>query len=343
MRNILRITLLLAAVLALASMSFSQNCNGDAKKGQDSCTNTQGGSQCKLGTHAGTCKYNNNNYCTCFLPSISVAFKDIVVPGATETDTYAVNNKRVVVGDYVDSQSNQHGMILDGKNLTKVDPTGCFPGSGSTATAFYGINNNNVAVGWCTSNNGVDVAFSYNKANGKLNQIKIPGSTGVQATGINDKNVVVGTYFDSAGAQHGFVLAGSQFKKLDLTGATSTVAWAINNRNWITVYGLDSAGDYHSFYTPDLGAHYIKFEDPTEGPLGTVVHAVNDNGDIDGTVFDASNGGHGTLLNGNTYTQFDDPKASNSTRADGLNLGLDMVGRYSPSDGSNHGFGATPK
>ena len=343
MRNILRSTLLLASVLALAPMSFSQICNGNAKKGTDNCTNTQGGASCKLASKTGTCKYNNNNYCTCFLPSFTVAFKDINVPGATETDTYGINNKRVIVGDYVDAQGNQHGLILSGTTVKKVDIPGCFPGAGSTSTAFYGINSNNIAAGWCTTNNGIEVGFTYNAANGKVTQIKIPGATGVQATGINDKNIVVGTYFDSAQAQHGFVAAGTQIKKLDLAGAVSTVAWGINNRNWITVYGLDSSNDYHSFYTPDEGAHYIPFKDPKGGPIGTVVHAVNDNGDINGTVFDSSSFAHGTLLNGNTYTEFDDPNASNSTRADGLNFNLDQVGRYSPSDGTNHGFGAIVK
>jgi hypothetical protein len=174
MRNILRSTLLLASVLALAPMSFSQICNGNAKKGTDNCTNTQGGASCKLASKTGTCKYNNNNYCTCFLPSFTVAFKDINVPGATETDTYGINNKRVIVGDYVDAQGNQHGLILSGTTVKKVDIPGCFPGAGSTSTAFYGINSNNIAAGWCTTNNGIEVGFTYNAANGKVRRSRYP-------------------------------------------------------------------------------------------------------------------------------------------------------------------------
>ena len=42
-------------------------------------------------------------------------------------------------------------------------------------------------------------------------------------------------------------------------------------------------------------------------------------GTIVGTYFDSSNGVHGWLLYEGKYYNFDDPKANNSTRADGLN------------------------
>ena len=70
---------------------------------------------------------------------------------------------------------------------------------------------------------------------------------------------------------------------------------------------------------------------------------VDNNGDIDATYFDSSGYAHGVLYYNSSYYPFDDPKASNSTRADGLNNSLHIVGRYSPSDGSNHGFMATAK
>jgi hypothetical protein len=47
------------------------------------------------------------------------------------------------------------------------------------------------------------------------------------------------------------------------------------------------------------------------------------------------------VLSQGKYYPFDDPKASNSTRADGLNDNLEILGRYSPSTGGSFGFKAT--
>jgi hypothetical protein len=113
----------------------------------------------------------------------------VKAPG-TETDTYAVNNKGVMAGDYVDQNGAQHGMILSGANLTTADRSDCPPTPGANGIAFYGINSANVAVGWCTNTNGVEIGFGY--ANGKFRDIKIPNATGVQATGVNDSDKVVG-------------------------------------------------------------------------------------------------------------------------------------------------------
>ncbi|HET7019153.1 MAG TPA: hypothetical protein VFI58_00380 [Xanthobacteraceae bacterium] len=71
-----------------------------------------------------------------------------------------------------------------------------------------------------------------------------------------------------------------------------------------------------------------------EGPLVTtdlIGGGINDNGQIVGTYFDATN--HGFLLSGGTYTTLDDPLGVGSTSAQGINASGQIVGTY-----SGHGF-----
>jgi len=275
-------------------------------------------------------------------PTLTFTFKDVHANAkAQETDTYGLNNKGVIVGDYVDSAGIQHGMILNGTKLTKADRSDCLNSPGSTTIAFYGINSAGVAAGWCTNSSSVQIGFTYSA--GKFHDIKIAGSTGVEAIGINDKGAIVGSYFDSAGTQHGYLLVGKKLTKLDPPGVTSlATAWSINNKGVISVYGANSSGGYSSFTTADNGKTYKAFHAPKEGSLGTAIHKINNKGDIVGTYFDSSNTSHGILFHGGKFFSFDDPTAAN-TRGDGLNDTLVIVGRYGSGVFGGTGFEATAK
>ena len=159
-------------------------------------------------------------------PPLTFTYTDVHAnKTALETDTYAVNNKGVIAGDYVDSKSVQHGMILAGTKLTTVDNKTCEAISGTGGISFYGINSAGEAAGWCTnSKTGLDEGFVYSK--GKFTAVNVPKSNGTQATGINDKGWVVGLYLDSANLTHGFVKVGTKYTTVDVKGDTNSVAWA---------------------------------------------------------------------------------------------------------------------
>jgi len=266
-------------------------------------------------------------------PPLKFTFSDVKAnKTATETDSYGVNNSGVIAGDYVDSTSVQHGMVLAGKKLTTVDNKNC-----STAMAFYAINSTGTAVGWCNGSTGA-IAFTWTK--GKFKTIAFPKATQTQATGINDKGDVAGLYFDSTSVQHGFVKKGSKYKSIDVTGDTSAAAYGINNAGVACVYALNSTG-YDSFLYN--GKTFKKISDPNAGSSGTVCHAPNNKGDVAGTYFDANGFATGFLYHGGKYFDVKDPKASNSTRNDGINDKLEMVGRYTPTAGGNFGYKATTK
>jgi probable HAF family extracellular repeat protein len=282
-------------------------------------------------------------------PKVTFTFKDVKAnKTAQETDAYAINNAGVIAGDYVDSAGVQHPMILAGKKLTTADHKNCVTTPG-TSPAFYGLNSAGVASGFCTLSSGDTAAFTYDSATKKFTDIKIKGATQVMASGINDKGAVVGTYADSGGVQHGFLLVGKKLTKLDPPGVVSGLAGPadgfINNKGVISIFGADSNGTFVSFTTADKGKTYKPFHGKGEGTTGTAIHNLNNKGDIVATVFDSAGNRHGILLHAGKQTVFDDPKGDgpNATRADGLNDKLGIVGRYGAGVFGGTGFFAQAK
>lgn len=262
-----------------------------------------------------------------------VFFADVIAtPTAQETDTYGLNDKGVIAGDYVDSGGAQHGMILTSlaslvPKLTTADRADCVTAPGSTTIAFYAVNNLGTAAGWCTATSGAQIGFTY--SNGQFTDISIPGAILVNANGINDAGDVVGTYQDANGLQHGYLMSGGKLTTLDPPGTIGlNTAWGINNAGVITIYGTDANGSYQSFTTADQGASYKPFHDPNEGPVGTVIHQISNNGDIVATVFDVDGNRHGSLYHDGQFTDYDDPGEANSTRGNGVNNSLVVVGRW---------------
>jgi hypothetical protein len=260
---------------------------------------------------------------------------------ALETDTYGVNNTGVIVGDYVDAKSVQHGMILAGTKLTTVNNSSCEAISGTGGISFYGVNSAGAAVGWCTSAKTIlDTGFVYSK--GKFTPVNFPKSNGTQATGINDKGWVVGLYLDSGNLSHGFVKVGTKYTTIDVKGDTNTVAWGVNNKGQITVYATNSAGAFDSYLV--TGKVFKKINNPKAGKAsaqGTIVHTPSNVGDIDGTYYNSAGTEMGWVLHAGKYYDVVDPNGV--TRADGLNDKAELVGRYGSGSFGGTGFKATYK
>ena len=73
-------------------------------------------------------------------PKVKFAFKDITVPTAVETNAFGINNKKEIVGDYINQAGAQEALFLKGSKLTKV----ACPSGGSPA--LYGVNSGGSAV-----------------------------------------------------------------------------------------------------------------------------------------------------------------------------------------------------
>ena len=281
-------------------------------------------------------------------PPLTFTFSDVhATKTAIETDSYGVNNAGVIAGDYIDSKSVQHGMILAGTKLTTIDNKACAAIAGAGGISFYSVNSANAAAGWCT-NAKTNLYEGFVYAKGKFTAISYPKSTGTEATGINDKGEVVGLYLDSSGVSHGFRYANKKYTAINVKGAAQTAAWAVNNAGDVAVYsGTSFSGG--ALLCPCAGyllkgTKFIKVTDPNAGSSGNVVHAPNNKGDIDGTYYDSSGLTHGFLLHGGKYYDVNDPNGPTATRADGLNDKLEIVGRYTnSSSGATVGFKATTK
>jgi hypothetical protein len=270
-------------------------------------------------------------------PTLTFTYTDVHAnKTALETDTYAVNDAGVIAGDYVDSKSVQHGMILAGTKLTTVNNKECEAISGTGGISFYGLNSKGEAAGWCTSaKTGLDIAFVYSA--GKFTPVSFPKSNGTQATGINDKGEVVGLYLDSTNATHGFSKIGTKYTSISVKGETNTVAWGVNNAGQITVYATNSAGGFDAFLV--TGKVFKKINNPGAGTTGTIVHTPAPNTkDIDGTYYDTAGTEKGWLLHAGKYYDVVDP--GGVSRADGLNDKFELVGRYGSGTFGGTGFKA---
>jgi hypothetical protein len=274
-------------------------------------------------------------------PTLTFTFTNVTVPGATEVDSYAINNGGEIAGDYVDSAGVQHGLLLSKKTVVSPTYKGCSTTPGTTGMQFYGINSADTAVGYCESTTtGQDESFTF--SHGKFAKVTIKGATQVEATGINDSGTISGTYVDSAGAQHGFILQGTTLTTINAPGVSSTYGWGINNDNIVAVYGTNSAGQYVAFTTKN-GKTFTQFAAPQQGSLGTVIHTAANNGAIAGTYYDSADDVHGWLFDKGTYYTLNNPNGCKcDTRADGINNSLTIVGRYSTTlGGASIGYQAT--
>jgi hypothetical protein len=109
------------------------------------------------------------------------------------------------VGLYLDSTNVQHGFLKKGTKYTTIDV------KGDTSADAYGINKAGDISVFAINSSGSYDAFVYNgKTFKKVGYPKAapPGSV-VHAT--NNKGDVTGTYYDSAGDVHGWLLHGGKY------------------------------------------------------------------------------------------------------------------------------------
>jgi len=161
---------------------------------------------------------------------------DIDFPGGALPDAFGINDSGTIVGDFFDSAGVLHGFEWSGGYFTQIDVPG------AVDTQPFGINARGDIVGsWDTDINTQGHGFVRTK-DGTFVTFDAPNAApeSTSATGINDKDQIVGTYTDAAGVTHGFLAVGNQFTSVDFPGADVTICWGINNAGRIV--GNYSAG-----------------------------------------------------------------------------------------------------
>ena len=123
------------------------------------------------------------------------------VPGALSTLAYEINNnKKLVVGYYIDAAGILHGYYRDSDGALHfpIDP------SGSTATVLFGLNNRNWVVGRYADSAGVTHGLFFTPPNNFFT-FDFPSSTFTSLNGISSQGIICGRYVDASGVAHGFL------------------------------------------------------------------------------------------------------------------------------------------
>lgn len=171
----------------------------------------------------------------------------------------------------------------------------------------------------------------------QFTSIDFPGAPFTRAFGINPGGDIVGTYRDTAGKQHGFLLSGGNFTSIDYPGAIATVARGISPGGDIVGSYTNSPGgpaNIHGFLLSEGTFTEVQFP----GKLGTIAQRIGPNGDIYGCNHDANlmASMHGFVRTAEGYTQINVPASMNNGATPSGNT---IVGLYTDLTTLNtHGY-----
>jgi probable HAF family extracellular repeat protein len=179
--------------------------------------------------------YSNGTVKSLAMPLAYTYNGGAVYEAATYTVAVAINASGQIVGNYKDTNGNEHGFLTLSANsilnANTIDPPN------STQTTLTAINASGEIIGeYLTPETGSNErAFLYN--GGNYTPIDVPNSVSTQATAINASGQIAGFYTDSSGYTHGFIDNGGVFTTIDVPNSTRTQIFSINDAGQI-------AGDY---------------------------------------------------------------------------------------------------
>lgn len=116
-------------------------------------------------------------------------------------------------------------------------------------------------------------------------KINVPNSLETQATGINARGDIAGSYIDADGVPHGFLLRKGVFTTIDFPGAAETFAARGINARGDIVGNFDDSASFtrHGYLLSD--GKFTQIDYP--GSSQTIVERINNADDITGTWYDA--------------------------------------------------------
>lgn len=155
------------------------------------------------------------------------------------------------------------------------------------------------------------VSVTYNYA-----PLSYPGAPVTNVSGINNSNVIVGSYYDSQFFVHGFIYCDGKFSAVNLPGATMTEVLGINDYSDIVgTYQLPGTLNFHGFLLHN--GVFTRINDPS-AKIGTIASGINKDGTIVGT-FDNE---QGFVYQNGAYRTLNAPQVSgepHQTQLNGIN------------------------
>ncbi len=174
------------------------------------------------------------------------------------TSAYNINDRGQVVGSM--SPNGPASATGPGKTQAFIWKSGAvtqaFSYPGASNTTATGINDVGKIVGYYTSPAANDPrhAHGFLDDNGHFTTIDVPGAQSTQPAAINNREEIVGTYYDGA-HYHGFVDQGGKMSFINAPGATDTWLRAENDFGQVAGYYNDAKGVTQGFVaTPGTGA-----------------------------------------------------------------------------------------
>ncbi len=266
-------------------------------------------------------------------------FTSLDFPGAVSTHARGIGNVGTagvapIVGYYVDSAGKTHafkrgpGMAFVSINI-----------DGATEAKAFDINNVGRVVGTAIDASGQH-AFTWDGST-----VTVPGNPPVPTGfGINDSGMIVGSFSDSAGKQHGFTLPPGLGGPINVFNNLWTQIFGINSTRRMVGTLQEPSGEFHAFYLsgPDI-ASAQRIEIP--GATRSDAYGINDASEPS-QVRHVGTYTIGGVDHGFVHSQdhgvstFDFPGAKH-TRAFAVNDAGEIVGEYVDSAGNTHGFIAT--
>lgn len=209
-------------------------------------------------------------------------------PGSTSTTPNWVSPQQTIVGSYLDAGSVSHGFILVGSTYTTVD----FPGAAGTVLTSLNpsgqMSGFSCVVPTCAS--GTFHSFLVSKS-GVFTSFDPPGAPSSSASTVIASGAVVGSYTDSGGVGHGYLLYHGTYTTIDFPGSIFTFAGAANPEQRTVGLYTDSANVNHSFLLSN--GVFTSFDPP--GAVFSDASGINPGGIIVGIYVDSANAVHGFI------------------------------------------------
>ena len=203
--------------------------------------------------------------------SIRYEIKDLGTLGGASSGAEGINGSGQIVGlSQITASTHYHGYVWDPAGLHDL---GTFGGAQSGSRA---INNRGDVVGWSNTADNEKHAFYYH--DGQMTDLGSLAGSPVDAYGLNDAGVVVGSYINGP-YERAFVWSGGTMQDIGTLGGTDSRAFAVNNH-----------GDVVGFSRPtdDSQLHACLWRGGAAIDLGTLggwasyAYDINDNGKIVG-------------------------------------------------------------
>ena len=229
--------------------------------------------------------------------SVGGVMSDLTFAAAVNgVDARDINDSGKIAGNYLDGAFAQHGFVYDHGSVTTIDD----PNADAGTTTIMGMNNAGQVIG-TYSVGGVQHEFVWSASTG-YTDLDLSGSgmrsSPILALDINDSGEIVGTWQDSGGVDHGFLLDKGQFTAIGFPGTVGSFGSGVDS--------INNAGQIAGFYLGQNGVQAFVYSGGVYSSVGVPgsggAYGIANNGTVAGSTNNGStHDGFLATISGATY------------------------------------------